>query len=50
MKTSAKDKLREWVRNWQIIGPQLERLRRENIRKANTQDSIRQFNLVFGFR
>jgi hypothetical protein len=47
MKTSATDKLREWVRNWQVVGPQLERMRRENIRKANTQDSIRQFNLAF---
>jgi len=47
MKDSATDKLREWVRNWQVIGPQLDRLRRESIRKANTQDSIRQFDLAF---
>jgi hypothetical protein len=47
MKSSATDKLREWVRNWQVVGPKLERLRREDIRKANTQDSIRQFDLAF---
>ena len=47
MESSATDKLREWVRNWQIVGPQLERLRRESIRQANTQASIRQFDLAF---
>jgi hypothetical protein len=47
MKDPATDKLREWVRNGQVIGPQLDRLRRENISKANTQDSIRQFDLAF---
>ncbi|HEY3579488.1 MAG TPA: hypothetical protein VGK82_03055 [Pyrinomonadaceae bacterium] len=47
MKASATDKLREWVRNWQVVGPQLDRLRRESIRNANTQDSIRQFDLAF---
>lgn len=47
MGSSASDKLREWVRNWQVVGPQLDRLRRESIRKANTQESIRQFDLAF---
>ena len=47
MKSSATDKLREWVHNWQVVGPQLEQLRLESIRKANTQESIRQFDLAF---
>jgi len=47
MRSSASDKLREWVRNWQVVGLQLDRLRRESIRKANTQESIRQFDLAF---
>lgn len=47
MDISTTDKLRNWVRNWQIVGPQLERLRRESIRQANTQDAIRQFDLAF---
>jgi len=47
MGSSATDKLRDWVRNWQVVGSKLERLRREDIRNANTQDSIRQFDLAF---
>jgi len=47
MNSSATDKLREWVRNWQVVGPRLERLRRAGIRSANTQESIKQFDLAF---
>jgi hypothetical protein len=45
--STTTNKLREWVRNWQLVGPKLERLRREDIRTANTQVAIRQFNLAF---
>jgi hypothetical protein len=41
------DRLREWVQNWKIVGPELERLRREKIRATNTQESIRLFDLAF---
>jgi hypothetical protein len=47
MNPSAADKLREWVRNWQVVGPRLDRLRRAEIRNANTQESIKQFDLAF---
>lgn len=47
MDSSAADKLREWVRNWQVVGPRLERLRRADIRNANTQEAIKQFDLAF---
>lgn len=47
MKSSATDKLREWVRNWQVVGPKIDRLRRASIREANTQQSIMQFDLAF---
>lgn len=41
------DRLRAWVRNWEVLGPKLERLRRESIRSANTQESIKLFDLAF---
>jgi hypothetical protein len=47
MNSSATDKLRDWVRNWQVVGPRLEQLRREEIRNANTQAAIKQFDLAF---
>jgi hypothetical protein len=39
--------LRTWVRNWQVVGPELERFRREELRRCNTQESIRSFDLAF---
>jgi hypothetical protein len=47
METSDTDRLRAWVRNWILIGPELERLRREKIRNASTPESIQQFDLAF---
>jgi hypothetical protein len=47
MNSSATDKLRDWVRNWQVVGPRLEQLRRQEIRNANTQEAIKQFDLAF---
>jgi hypothetical protein len=47
METSDTDRLREWVQNWKVLGPELERLRRDRIRSANTQDAIKQFDLAF---
>jgi hypothetical protein len=47
MGMSDTDRLRAWVRNWQVVGPELEQMRREDIRRANTQDSIRLFDLAF---
>ena len=47
METSDTDLLRAWVQNWSVLGPELERLRREKIRSANTSESIAQFDLAF---
>ncbi len=41
------DRLRDWVRNWQVLGPEMDRMRREDIRRANTQKSIMLFDLAF---
>jgi len=43
----ADEELRAWVQNWREIGPELDRVRREEIRSANTQESIRAFDLAF---
>ncbi len=47
MGVSDTDRMRAWVRNWQVVGPELEQMRREDIRRANTQESIRLFDLAF---
>jgi hypothetical protein len=47
MENKGADRLRDWVRNWQLLGPELERMRREDIRLANTQKSIMLFDLAF---
>ena len=39
--------LKRWVENWKAAGPELERLRREEIRSADTQKSIQLFDLAF---
>jgi hypothetical protein len=41
------DKLRDWVRNWQVVGPRLEQLRREEIRNAKAEEAIKQSDLAF---
>ena len=39
--------MRDWVERWKIVGPELDRMRRDEIRRANTQESIRLFDLAF---
>ena len=41
------DDMRDWVERWKIVGPELDRMRRDEIRRANTQESIRLFDLAF---
>ena len=47
MEVSDKDRLRQWVKTWSVVAPELERMRREDIRHANTQESIQLFDLAF---
>ena len=37
-------RLHQWVRNWQKVGPILERLRDEEIRNTDTAAAIEQLN------
>lgn len=39
--------LKRWVERWKTLGPELENVRREDIRRANTQKSIQLFDLAF---
>jgi hypothetical protein len=39
--------LKRWVENWKQLGPELERIRREEIRRADTQQAIQLFDLAF---
>ena len=41
------ERLTAWVQNWQVVGPELERMKREEIRRANTQEAIMLFDLAF---
>jgi len=41
------DDMRDWVERWKIVGLELDRMRRDEIRRANTQESIRLFDLAF---
>jgi hypothetical protein len=47
MEMSDTDRLRDWVHNWQLLGPELDRMKREDIRRADTQKSIMLFDLAF---
>ena len=41
------ERLKPWVRNWQVVGPEFDQMRREEIRRANTQEAIKLFDLAF---
>ena len=47
MDTSETTRLRAWVQNWKVVGPELERLRHQKIRNASTPESIQLFDLAF---
>ena len=41
------DDLKAWVENWKAVGAELDRMRREEIRRANTQEPIQLCDLAF---
>jgi hypothetical protein len=42
-----KERVRQWVRNWQVAGPVLKRLRDEAIANANTAEAIEMLSDAF---
>jgi hypothetical protein len=47
MTEEEKARVRDWLRNWQELGPILEELRRESIRNAETPKAIAAFDGAF---
>jgi hypothetical protein len=47
MTEEEKAQVRAWIRNWQQIGPVLERLREQSIRQADTAAAIEAFDLAY---
>jgi len=47
MDMQERQRMRQWVRNWQATGPVLERLRAEAIRNADTAAAIEQLSDAF---
>jgi len=39
-KAEEKRRMREWVECWKLAGPELERIRREEIRKTDTARAV----------
>jgi hypothetical protein len=47
MTTHKKQQLRAWVENWKKTGPELERMRYEEIRNADTRQAIEDLDGAF---
>ena len=47
MTDEEKTRARAWIQNWQELGPILERLRMETIRRADTAAAIEAFDLAY---
>lgn len=47
MTEAEKEQVRAWIRNWEKVGPILERLRFESIRNADTKAAIAAFDGAF---
>ncbi len=47
MSEAEKAQVRAWIRNWEEVGPILERLRWESIRKVETVKAIAAFDGAF---
>jgi hypothetical protein len=47
MDESERERIRQWVRNWEAVGPVLARLRDEAIRNTDTAAAIEQLSDAF---
>ncbi len=47
MDESEKERVRQWVRNWEAVAPVLEELRTEAIRHSDTAAAIEQLSDAF---
>jgi hypothetical protein len=47
MDEQERQRMRQWVQNWEAVGPVLERLRAEEIRSSDTAKAIEQLSDAF---
>ncbi len=47
MTEAEKEQVRAWIRNWQEVGPVLERLRKDSLRDVVTADAIESLDLAY---
>jgi hypothetical protein len=47
MTKAEKAQTLDWMRNWSELGPLLEKLRREKVRRADTASAIESFDLAY---
>ena len=47
MTEAKKDQIRAWIRNWEKVGPILERLRLESLPSVDTAAAIEAFDLAY---
>jgi hypothetical protein len=47
MTEAEKAQVRAWIKNWQEVGPILERLKLESLRSVNTPDALEAFDVAF---
>ena len=46
---SKKELTRKWVENWKRVGPELEKIRRAELRKVSTQQALMNLADVFEY-
>ena len=47
MTEQEKTQIRDWIRNWEVVGPVLEAERYKAIRDVNTAEAIASFDLAY---
>jgi hypothetical protein len=47
MSEAEKDQVRAWIRNWERVGPILQRLRLDSLRSVDTAAAIEAFDLAY---
>lgn len=47
MTEQEKAEARKWMKNWEELGPILEKLRRDSLKRVNTSEAIEAFDLAY---